>query len=151
MQNKAQHTARDGDAPQSSALAEDAVQQLLAGLEAAQHPAAASLREAWLLDSLLRHRLSSSLPRLRGSRAAAPEFSAVLPIFNEEENIPELYRRLTGVLETLGSYELIFVNDGSSDASERLIRGLREGDPRSSWCTCRAISGTRRRSRRAST
>ncbi len=33
-----------------------------------------------------------------------PEFSVVIPIYNEEENIPELYRRLTYAMEGFGTY-----------------------------------------------
>ena len=50
-------------------------------------------------------------------------YSVVVPIFNEEETIPELNRRLTKVMRSLGSYEVIYVNDGSQDSSERLILG----------------------------
>lgn len=60
-----------------------------------------------------------------------PVLSAVLPIFNEETTIPELYRRLTCVLESAGeSYELIFINDGSSDQSFRLLYELAVQDKR---------------------
>jgi len=50
------------------------------------------------------------------------ELSVVIPIYNEEENIPELYTRLKqNVLKIASSYEFIFVNDGSLDRSlERL-------------------------------
>lgn len=41
--------------------------------------------------------------------------SLVVPIFNEEENIRELYERSKKTLEGLGSHEIIFVNDGSRD------------------------------------
>jgi len=52
--------------------------------------------------------------------------SIVIPIFNESRNIEKLYRRLSDVVATLSSYswEYIFVNDGSSDDSYALIRGL---------------------------
>jgi len=67
-----------------------------------------------------------------------PEFSVVIPIYNEQENIPELYRRLTQILENMctaegyGSYayEIVMVDDGSSDDSWRLIRELHEKDSR---------------------
>ena len=69
--------------------------------------------------------------------AAAPQektsvaLSVVLPIFNEEAIIPELYRRLTGVLEGWGeSYEIIAVNDGSSDQSLSLLFDLAARDKR---------------------
>lgn len=59
-----------------------------------------------------------------------PEFSVVIPIYNEEENIPELYRRLTSVMEKLGTYEIIMVDDGSNDESWKLIKEFHEKDPR---------------------
>lgn len=58
-------------------------------------------------------------------------FSIVLPVYNEEANIPMIYERLTKVLETLGEpYEIIFINDGSRDRSRDLLRELHHRDPR---------------------
>ena len=57
------------------------------------------------------------------------EFSVIIPIYNEEENIPELHRRLGIVMERLGTYEIIFVDDGSKDKSWRLIKELHEKYP----------------------
>jgi dolichol-phosphate mannosyltransferase len=58
------------------------------------------------------------------------EFSIVVPIYNEEENIPELYRRLTEVMTGIGQpYELVFVDDGSRDQSLDLLLQLYAGDP----------------------
>jgi polyisoprenyl-phosphate glycosyltransferase len=52
--------------------------------------------------------------------------SVVVPFFNEEAVIPVLYERLFPVLESLQQpYEIIFVDDGSSDGSLRLILELR--------------------------
>ena len=46
------------------------------------------------------------------------DYSVVIPIFNEEEIIPELWRQLSDVLQRLdGSSEVIFINDGSVDYS----------------------------------
>ena len=46
--------------------------------------------------------------------------SVVIPIFNEEENLPVLLERTTNVLNSLGSgYELILVNDGSGDDTKK--------------------------------
>lgn len=59
-----------------------------------------------------------------------PDFSVVIPVYNEEENIPELYRRLTAVMERLGSYEIIMVDDGSKDKSWELIKELHNKDGR---------------------
>jgi glycosyltransferase involved in cell wall biosynthesis len=57
--------------------------------------------------------------------------SVVLPIFNEEGAIPELYERLTRTLSKEGAtYELIAVDDGSTDASFDCLRRLAEQDPR---------------------
>ena len=55
--------------------------------------------------------------------------SVVVPIFNEAETIPELYSRLKKALDPLGgTYELVFVDDGSRDASAPNIRALAAGD-----------------------
>lgn len=56
--------------------------------------------------------------------------SVVIPVLNEERNIPELVRRLRGVLETLVPYEVVFVNDGSTDRTGDLLRDLHEQDKR---------------------
>ena len=58
-----------------------------------------------------------------------PAISIIIPIYNEEKNIFNLYDRLTGVMEKLGKpYEFIFVNDGSRDNSIALIKTLSERD-----------------------
>lgn len=45
-----------------------------------------------------------------------PELSIIIPVFNEEENLPELYNRLTKSAQSITeNYELLFVNDGSKD------------------------------------
>lgn len=59
------------------------------------------------------------------------DLSVVIPIYNEEGNIPLLYQRLTTTLEGMNIfYELIFVNDGSRDRSMQLIRELASKDAR---------------------
>lgn len=61
------------------------------------------------------------------------ELSVIVPIYNEEANIGELYQRLLGVLDALplpGGFELIFVNDGSRDQSLPLLLALAERDER---------------------
>ncbi|MGB6295752.1 MAG: glycosyltransferase family 2 protein [Rivularia sp. (in: cyanobacteria)] len=58
-----------------------------------------------------------------------PTVSIIIPIYNEEENIPELYRRLEAVIEQLdGEAELIFIDDGSRDNSLNLMREIYERD-----------------------
>ena len=60
-----------------------------------------------------------------------PEISIVVPVFNEREVLPELYRRVSAVLAKLGAtYELILVNDGSADGSWDVIRSLALADSR---------------------
>ncbi len=55
--------------------------------------------------------------------ASAPELSVVIPVYNEELNLPVLFARLYPVLDSLGrSYEVLFTNDGSADRSLALLR-----------------------------
>ena len=117
-----------------------------------------SLRRTWAVDAFLTDRLSISeaaaaarvspaelsgwieqryrkhlagLTQTNGGHhpKPAPQVSVLLPVFNEEENIPELYQRLVAVLEGLGDYELLFINDGSSDRSAEIIRDLQKANP----------------------
>jgi len=68
---------------------------------------------------------SASPPRNR------PLLSVVIPIYDEEENLPELDRRLMAALEDIGeSFEVIFVNDGSRDDSLRILRSMAARDAR---------------------
>ncbi|MBI4744684.1 MAG: glycosyltransferase family 2 protein [Actinobacteria bacterium] len=58
-------------------------------------------------------------------------YSIVVPVYNEVEVLPELYKRLTQVLNKLdGASEVIFVNDGSKDNSLTLLSELSEKDNR---------------------
>jgi dolichol-phosphate mannosyltransferase len=60
-----------------------------------------------------------------------PVFSVVVPIWNEEAVIPELYRRIAEILDsTAQPWELICVNDGSNDHSLDLLIDLRNRDNR---------------------
>ena len=60
-----------------------------------------------------------------------PVISVIVPIFNEEEVIPELHRRMVAVLGNIGQpWELVCVNDGSRDASLSMLLSLREQDAR---------------------
>ena len=59
-----------------------------------------------------------------------PELSIVSPVFNEEENLEPLIRELGGVLCPLNrSYELIFVDDASTDGSLAQLRKLQKDYP----------------------
>jgi dolichol-phosphate mannosyltransferase len=83
------------------------------------------------------HTTLSSQPRsqsstmLINSQELSPiKFSIVIPIYNEEDTIAELYRRLTNVMTELGEpYELIFINDGSHDQSLELLKSMGNLDP----------------------
>lgn len=60
-----------------------------------------------------------------------PRVSVVVPIFNEEDSIEELHARVVKTLEARGDlFELIAVDDGSTDRSLAMLKGLREQDPR---------------------
>lgn len=59
---------------------------------------------------------------------ATPRLSVVIPVLDEEENLPILYRALAEQLRELGSYEIVFVDDGSQDRSVELILELAERD-----------------------
>jgi glycosyltransferase involved in cell wall biosynthesis len=56
--------------------------------------------------------------------------SVVAPVFNERGSVEELWRRLTNALVGLGEYEIILVDDGSTDGSWDVLRGLSAGDER---------------------
>jgi undecaprenyl-phosphate 4-deoxy-4-formamido-L-arabinose transferase len=59
-----------------------------------------------------------------------PYISIVIPVHNEQENLEELYARLTGALDQLGKpYEIILTNDGSTDSSAELLRELHRRRP----------------------
>lgn len=60
-----------------------------------------------------------------------PRYSIVAPVFNEEETLPEFYRRMKAVMDSLdGECELVLVFDGSRDRSPEIGRELRARDPR---------------------
>ena len=59
----------------------------------------------------------------------APTFSIVVPVYNEAESLPELLASIAQAIAPLGeTYEVVFVDDGSTDGSFDKLRSL--GDPR---------------------
>jgi glycosyltransferase involved in cell wall biosynthesis len=57
------------------------------------------------------------------------DVSVVVPLLNEEENIPILYDELTQSLQKIGvEYELVFVDDGSTDSSLQILEDLQKAD-----------------------
>jgi glycosyltransferase involved in cell wall biosynthesis len=72
-----------------------------------------------------------TIPQAAYPRRQALEMSVVVPLYNEQENIGELYNRLTASLQALQiSYEIILVNDGSKDSTGDMINDLRRKDSR---------------------
>ena len=70
------------------------------------------------------------------------DLSVVIPVYNEEENLPPLWAELREVLDGLRlSFEVVFVDDGSRDRSAEIIRGFRERDPRVRLVRLKANAG----------
>jgi len=68
---------------------------------------------------------------MSASASSKHSYSVILPVFNEEETIPALYKRLHAVFKEFSEpYELLFINDGSSDGSARILGELHKKDKR---------------------
>ena len=62
---------------------------------------------------------------------APPCYSLIIPVLNEEQVLPALFARLNGLLSALdGPAEVVFVDDGSTDATAAMIAGHGQRDPR---------------------
>ncbi|MBI2516746.1 MAG: glycosyltransferase [Opitutae bacterium] len=62
--------------------------------------------------------------------SATPQLSIVIPVYNEELNLPTLFARLFPVLDGLGRrYEVVFTNDGSADRSFQLLQAQHKARP----------------------
>jgi glycosyltransferase involved in cell wall biosynthesis len=73
--------------------------------------------------------VSLAAPALAGS--PAPRLSVVVPAYNEAESLPELHRELVGALGPLAlAWEIVYVDDGSRDGTDRVIESLCREDPR---------------------
>jgi len=71
------------------------------------------------------------IDRLPGASQTRIEVSIVLPVYNEEDAMEELYRRMVEVMDKTGrTYELIYIDDGSRDRSVEIIKRVAAGDPR---------------------
>jgi undecaprenyl-phosphate 4-deoxy-4-formamido-L-arabinose transferase len=71
--------------------------------------------------------IPAPMPDLADS--GAPAVSLVVPVYNEEKTIEEVYRQSVAALESLGQpYEIIFVDDGSTDGTWTTLERLHEGN-----------------------
>jgi len=60
-----------------------------------------------------------------------PDISILIPLFNEEESLPELYEKLSWVLNNFKkTYEILFIDDGSTDGSFEVLKKLYQKDRR---------------------
>ena len=77
-------------------------------------------------------RQSTMQNRMENMNGQKPKtISIVISVYNEEKALHEFYREATPVFEALPwNYELIFVNDGSADASGQILAELAAADPR---------------------
>jgi glycosyltransferase involved in cell wall biosynthesis len=65
------------------------------------------------------------------TKTVNPVYSIVAPVFNEEETLPHFYQRVVSVMEQLGEpFEIVLVNDGSTDGSYAVMKQLHQQDPR---------------------
>ena len=65
-----------------------------------------------------------------GAAAARPGFSVVVPVYNSERSLGELYERLEATFAAMGaSFEAVFVDDGSRDGSLAVLRSLHARHP----------------------
>lgn len=68
---------------------------------------------------------------MRLRRRGSLELSLIVPVFNEEDNVSLLHREITRALEgVVGSYEVLFVDDGSRDTTPEKLRSIAAADPR---------------------
>src|SRR5690242_11337982 len=73
--------------------------------------------------------VESKAPITRAAARPAPELTVVVPTFNERANVPLLVARLQRTLDGV-DWEVIFVDDNSSDGTAAAVRTLGEGDAR---------------------
>jgi glycosyltransferase involved in cell wall biosynthesis len=63
-------------------------------------------------------------------RDGGKELSIIVPLYNEEQSLRELYGSIRNALNRMGRHEIIFVDDGSTDGSMRVLHELRHRDRR---------------------
>ena len=78
-----------------------------------------------------REKLTEAAARAPDGRAVALEVSVVIPLYNEEESLGPLHSGIIEAMDRLGgSYEIIFVDDGSTDRSFEILQAIRAEDER---------------------
>jgi dolichol-phosphate mannosyltransferase len=74
---------------------------------------------------------TASTARRRQVQDDLPVYSVVAPVYNEAETLPHFYRRVVEVLQGMGEpFELVLVDDGSTDGSAQVLRRIYAGDHR---------------------
>lgn len=72
--------------------------------------------------------VAAAPPAAANETGPSPRISVVVPVYNEEENLPVLHARLAAVLPAHGPYEIVFVDDGSRDRSVAVVLDLQQQD-----------------------
>lgn len=73
---------------------------------------------------------NGAAPPVATDSAATPQISVVVPVYNELENLAVLHESLVFALDAIGrSYEILIVDDGSSDGSRTVLREMAAQDP----------------------
>lgn len=68
---------------------------------------------------------------MEDAHSKGPELTVVVPVFNEAGNVPLLVSRLKPALEScVASFEIVFVDDGSSDDTLAALKAENARDPR---------------------
>jgi undecaprenyl-phosphate 4-deoxy-4-formamido-L-arabinose transferase len=74
--------------------------------------------------------ISGEAEMAKSKKPRKPEVSVVIPVYNEQESLPDLFARLYPAMDALErSYECVFVDDGSADRSAALLREQYEKRP----------------------
>jgi glycosyltransferase involved in cell wall biosynthesis len=72
----------------------------------------------------------------------APTYSVVVPFYNEADSVEELHRRIVAVMDGLGKpYEMVFIDDGSRDGTDKVLADLVQADGRVTFVELRRNFG----------
>jgi glycosyltransferase involved in cell wall biosynthesis len=77
------------------------------------------LRKTYMIDTLQRG-------MWRNLKRDVLDYSVVVPIYNEEDNVADLHKEIVEVMKRLGSFEIIYVNDGSTDGTLKNLVKLKD-------------------------